>query len=106
MQDRNLLPSFEKTGIDTVVFAMNEDLRGAAIEIATTLRKEGQSVDVVLENKKTKWIFKHADRIKASYVAIIAPDEYEKGEVSIKNLDNGEQVSVEIGSLADWTKNN
>merc|ERR1712226_424792 len=66
LKERNVLPSFDKnTEIDTVVFAMNQDLYNAATKVATTLRKSGQSVDVVLENKKTKWVFKHADRIGA-----------------------------------------
>ena len=102
LKERNILPSFDDTGIDTVVFAMTPDLYGAAVEIATTLRSNGQSVDVVLENKKTKWVFKHADRIKASHVALVAPDEYANGEVSIKELETGEQVSVKVDALAEW----
>jgi len=104
LKDRNILPSFEDAGIDTVVFAMNEELQGAAIEIASLLRMEGQSVDLVLEKKKPKWVFKHADRVKAKNVAFVAPDEYENEEVSIKNLETGEQTSIKIASLAEWVK--
>ena len=104
LKERNILPSFESTGTDSVVFAMNQDLYPVAVSVATTLRKCGQSVDVVLEDKKPKWVFKHSDRIKAKYCVIVAPDEYENGEVSVKDLDSGEQLAIKIDSLSEWAK--
>lgn len=106
LKERNVLPSFDDAGIDSVVFAMTSDLYPSAIQIATTLRKAGQSVDVVLEDKKTKWVFKHADRIQARFVVIVAPEEFEKGEVSVKNLSVGEQNSIRLEKLSEWAKDN
>jgi len=106
LKERDILPSFENTGVDSVVFAMNgqEDLYESAIEIATKLRKGGQNVDIVLQNKKPKWVFKHADRIKSRHVVIIAPDEHANGEVSIKNLELGEQTTVKIDDIEEWAR--
>ena len=106
LKERNVLPSFESTGTDSVVFAMNEDLYPVAVSVASTLRESGQSVDVVLEKKKPKWVFKHSDRIKARYCVIVAPDEYDNGEVSVKDLDSGDQSAIKIDSLSDWAKDN
>jgi len=102
LKERNVLPSFESSDVDTVVFAMRPELYSVAINVASKLRKAGQKVDVVLEKKKPKWVFKHADRICAKYCLIVAPDEYEKQEVSVKNLELGEQTTVKIDALADW----
>jgi histidyl-tRNA synthetase len=102
LKDRDILPSFESTDIDTVVFAMVEDLYPAAVNVAKILREAGQSVDLVLENKKTKWIFKHADRLGAKYCAIIGSDEYANGQVSIKDLRVGVQSTVAIDNLSTW----
>ena len=104
LKERNVLPSFESSGIDSVVFAMKEDLYADAIKIATKLREEGQSVDVILEKKKTKWVFKHSDRIKSRFVVVVAPDEHANGEVSIKTLETGEQSSVKIEDLSSWVE--
>lgn len=104
LKERNVLPSFESSGIDSVVFAMTTDLYGAAVDVATKLRSAGQSVDVVLEPKKTKWVFKHADRLGAKYCVIVAPDEFEKGEVSVKDLMAGEQKTISIDSLTAWVE--
>jgi histidyl-tRNA synthetase len=104
LKERDVLPSFESAGIDTVVFAMNPDLYEEAIMVAKVLRKAGQSVDVILEEKKTKWVFKHADRIKSRFVVIVAPDEIANGEVSIKDLSCGEQNTIKIDTLGQWAK--
>jgi histidyl-tRNA synthetase len=102
LKERNVLPSFVDSGTDTVVFAMPKDLYAAAIQTATALRFAGQSVDVVLEDKKPKWVFKHADRIGARYCVIVGADEYSNGEVAIKNLKVGTQETVRINALAEW----
>ena len=102
LKERNILPSFDESGIDTVVFAMNDDLYKVAIEVASKLRAAGQSVDVILESKKPKWVFKYADRLGAKYCAIIATDEYANGEVSIKDLRLGEQSLVKIDDIDEW----
>eukprot|EP00980_Cylindrotheca_fusiformis_P018770 scaffold6254_cov217-Cylindrotheca_fusiformis.AAC.2 len=102
LKDRDLLPSFEASGVDTVVFAMTEDLYGAALNVASSLREAGQKVDLIMEKKKTKWVFKHADRIGAKYCAIIGNQEFENGEVSIKDLLGGEQNTVSMEGLKDW----
>lgn len=102
LKDRDLLPSFQASGVDSVVFAMNEDLYKASLDVASKLRAAGQKVDLVLEPKKTKWVMKYANRIGAKYCAIIGSQEFENGEVSIKNLEVGEQESVKIAELADW----
>ena len=102
LKERNVLPSFESSGVDTVVFAMRKELYPVAVQVASTLRAAGQSVDVVLEDRKPKWCFKHADRIGAKNCCIVAPQEYENGEVSIKDLDSGEQSAVKIDELAEW----
>ena len=104
LKERNVLPSFESVGIDTVVFAMDPSLYDNAIMVSKILRKAGQSVDVILEDKKTKWVFKHADRIKSRFVAIVAEDELANGEISIKDLSCGEQRSIRIEGLGEWAK--
>ena len=106
LKERNVLPSFDSSGVDTVVFALSPEQYSAAIKVASTLRACGQSVDVILENKKPKWVFKHADRIGARFCAVIGADELEKGEVAIKNLDAGEQTSIKLDSLETWAEEN
>lgn len=104
LKDRGLLPTFETSGFDAVVFAMGEDLYGAAVGVAGTLRAAGRTVDLVLERKKPKWVFKHAARNGARYCVLVAGDEYANGEVAVKDLAAGEQRAVKIDALGEWAE--
>jgi histidyl-tRNA synthetase len=104
LKERNALPCFDKAATDAVVFALSDDLYPTAVQTAQTLREAGWTVDVVLEQKKPKWVFKHADRLGARFCFIVGGDEFEKGQVSVKNLEKGEQESIDIDSLAEWAR--
>jgi histidyl-tRNA synthetase len=98
LKDKGLIPDLGP-GIDDVVFAWSEDLRPAAIQVAGRLRAAGRSVDIVLEKKKPKWAFKHADRAGAKRMIMIAPKEWERGMVSVKDLASGEQIEIAAEEL-------
>ena len=44
--------------VEDLVVVMDEGLRGHAAGIAQRLRRAGRRVDLVLEPKKMKWVFK------------------------------------------------
>ena len=61
-----------------------------------------QQVDLVIEERKMKWIFKHADRTRTPYVVLFAPREAEEGLVRLKCMADGEQEDVKITELASY----
>ena len=65
LQDRGLLPDTSTGQIDVLIAADSPELRNGVISMATKLRAGGFAVDLVLEDKKLKWIFQKADRIRA-----------------------------------------
>ena len=86
-------------GIDDVVISLSPELRNAAMSVATSLRSTGKSVDLVLEDKRLKWAFKHAERSGAQRLVMVMPDEWKEGKVKIKNLESGEEIEVSIDLL-------
>ena len=44
--------------VDDLVVAMNDELRVPATRVATALRSKGRSVDLLLESKRMKQVFK------------------------------------------------
>jgi len=86
-------------GVDDVVIALSPELRNAAMFVATSLRNTGKSVDLVLEDKRLKWAFKHAERSGAQRLVMVMPDEWKEGKVKIKDLETGEEEEVFIESL-------
>lgn len=89
-------------GIDALVFAMEPELQPAAIGAAASLRTAGLSVDLQLEARKTKWGFKHADRIGARYVVLVGAGEAAEGKVAVKNLGTGAQEKVAAAEVGEW----
>jgi histidyl-tRNA synthetase len=69
------------------------------MSVASALRANGRSVDLILEQKKMKWAFKHAERTGAERLVLVMPNEWEEGKVRIKNLFTGEETDVDIDSL-------
>jgi len=98
LSDLDLIPELP-SGVDDIVFAMNEELRGAAMQVANKLRKNGRSVDLILEERKMKWVFKHAERSKAKTLVMVTPNEWEQGKVRIKNLENKTEIDVNLEEI-------
>jgi len=98
---KGLVPDLSASSVQAVVWAMGEDLRPTAMKLASSLRDAGKRVDMVLDSgKKTKWLFKHAERINAKYVVIVGEREAEQGLVRVKCLANGEQTDVPFADIA------
>jgi histidyl-tRNA synthetase len=76
----------------------------ASFKLASELRRAGLNVVCYPEATKLQKQFKYADRIGAKATLVIGPDEMEKGQVAVKNLINGEQVSVARDALVDTLK--
>ena len=98
LKDKGLLPDLASS-VQDVVFAFDETLRPAAIEVAGRLRAAGRSVDLVMERKKMKWAYSHADARGAERMVLVAPSEWDNGEVRIKDLRSGEQANVAVAEL-------
>ncbi len=98
LADRGRLPTLG-AGIDDVVFAFDDKLRSTAMDIAQRLRQAGRAVDLVLEPRKLKWAFKHADRAGARRTVLIAPHEWAQGKVRVRDLRSGAERDVPVGEL-------
>jgi len=92
LKDKGILPSLPKK-IDFVVAAFNPSMQGAAMKTASLMRAGGAKVDLLLEpKKKVTATFDYANRVGARYIVFVAPAEWEKGEVRVKDLRLGEDV--------------
>jgi histidyl-tRNA synthetase len=65
-----------------------------SFKLAGELRRAGLKVVCYPEAAKLQKQFKYADRIGARVTLVLGPDEVENGQVTVKNLANGEQVTV------------
>ena len=86
-----------------LVISMIED-NSKAIEVASVLRNAGINTEVYLENKKIKAKFKYADRLSIPFVITIGETEIETNTVSLKNMNTGEQVQVNLDEAIEIIK--
>ena len=98
LNEKGLVPDLP-SGNQDIVIAIDEDLRSAAMSVATKLRASGRLVDLVLEDKRMKWAFRHAERTGAQRLVMVMPDEWAAGNVRIKELESGEESDVAVGEL-------
>ena len=98
LAEKNLIPELV-SDIDDIVIPLNSDLRNASVMVAASLRNSGRTVDLVLEDKKMKWAFKHAERIGAARLVLLAPDEWSRKMVKIKDLDTGEESEISLNDI-------
>ena len=98
LMEKGLVPDLP-SGNEDIVIAISEDLRSAAMLVASKLRASGRSVDLVLEDKRMKWAFRHAERTGAQRLVMLMPDEWAAGNVRIKDLESGEESDVAVGDL-------
>ncbi|XP_030926876.1 histidine--tRNA ligase, chloroplastic/mitochondrial [Quercus lobata] len=98
LKDRGLLPELSLQ-IENIVCALDVDLQGAAARVASILREQSQTVDLVLESKPLKWVFKRAARINAHRLILVGNSEWQRGMVVVKILSSGEQYEVKLDEL-------
>ncbi|KAK6943859.1 Class II Histidinyl-tRNA synthetase (HisRS)-like catalytic core domain [Dillenia turbinata] len=70
LKEKGLLPDLGLQ-VENIVCSLDPELQGAAARVATMLRGKGQSVDLVLESKSLKWVFKRASRINACRLILV-----------------------------------
>ncbi len=98
LSEKGLVPELI-SGVDDIVLPLNQDLRGIAVKAASSLRSSDRTVDLVLDDKKIKWAFKHAERTGARRLVLIAPDEWSRKMIKVKDLETGEESEVSIEDL-------
>ena len=84
---------------------MIDDLE-VPIKVATSLREKGVNTEIFLNDKKLKAKMKYADKLKIPYVIVIGEDEVKTGELTIKNMETGEQERCVVGAVVEKLKNN
>jgi histidyl-tRNA synthetase len=85
--------------VDDVVAVMDEALRPAACGVAAKLRAAGRSVELLLEPKKMKAVFKAAERCNAQRLLLVGGEEWGRGAVAVKDLTSREQSEVPVDQL-------
>ncbi|HEU4931411.1 MAG TPA: histidine--tRNA ligase [Pyrinomonadaceae bacterium] len=95
MNERNMFPAWlDSSPADVMVTIWNKDSVAESIKLAQELRAAGLRVDLYPEADKLGKQFKYASSLGIPFVAILGPEETQKGQVALKNMQSGEQQEI------------
>ena len=95
MNERNMFPpALQASAVDAMVTLFEGEPVENALQLAAALRAAGLQVELYPEPDKLGKQFKYAASRGIGFVLVMGADERARQQVTIKNLESGEQVSV------------
>jgi histidyl-tRNA synthetase len=88
--------AIERPILDCYIAVQAENAQKALIDLASGMRANGFSVLYDLQGRSMKAQMREADRLKTRYVLILGTDELARGEVTLKNMNTGEQSVLRL----------
>ena len=80
---------------------IGDEARTYAIKLLYELRKQGIRAEIDTRERNLKGQMKYANKVKAAFTAVIGDDEIQSGEITLKNMETGEQIRVKREDLAN-----
>ena len=100
LKEFNRLPELDLQPAKVLITVFDNDSFEQSISLAVMLRKSGINALVFPDAAKLGKQFKFADRLALNFVLVLGPDEIAKGQVQVKNLKDGEQISIPRDDIA------
>jgi histidyl-tRNA synthetase len=88
-----------KDRLDCMVLPADEKAFEECMKIATELRAAGFSVDVDLMGRKLSKALAYANALKVKRVVVVGSKDLSKGQVSLRDMETGEQELVARGEI-------
>eukprot|EP01038_Epipyxis_sp_PR26KG_P005684 gene5684-7846_t len=101
---KNLLPDTRAVGTNILLYAKESKLFNNATDIANELRLKGVSVDLVLDERKTKWVFQRGDKFGINLIVMLTAEDDANSSAVVKSMKNGEQIVVKYDELVEKIK--
>lgn len=97
MDERGMFPPeiAASTPADVMVTVWSEETLAESLRLANELRQNGLRVTLYPDADKLGKQMKYADQIKVPWVCVLGENEITEGKVTIKNMQTGEQQSVD-----------
>lgn len=91
----------ETLNTDVYVLPVSSDVKEKTSEIASKLREEGLLVETDLKGRNVSSQLKYANSIGARKVLILGENDLEKGKITLKDMDSGEERLISLEDITD-----
>jgi histidyl-tRNA synthetase len=104
LTELELFPEDISQNLDVLFVNFGETESEFCMPLVKKIRDNGISVELYPDATKLKKQFKYADDRNVKYTAIVGESEIEKNQVTLKNMETGEQIAVHIDYLIKFLK--
>ncbi|PHR26266.1 MAG: histidine--tRNA ligase [Fluviicola sp.] len=104
LEELNLFPSTVDNRLDVLFVNFGEMEQAHCLKAVRTLRAAGISSEVYPTSAKMQKQMKYANARGVKNVAMLGENEIEEGIIKLKNMDSGEQTSVNVQDLINTLK--
>lgn len=99
LEETKLFPDFSSVSTKILFVNFGEEEALYCLGLAAKLRRDGINAEVFPDNAKMKKQMSYADAKKIPFVALIGSDEMKNGQITLKNMQSGEQSSLTLDEL-------
>ncbi len=103
MEELNLFPEEVHTGTQVLFFNLGEEESKKGFELMQQLRNNNIRCELYHETSKFDKQFKYAEKKNIPYILIIGSKELQENNCTIKNLRTGEQQTVAIDGISNFS---
>ena len=86
--------STDDDNIDLYIVLLDKDKQDFAYKNAVELRRKNLTVELDYLSRSVKAQMREANRFNTKYVLLVGGEEFEKGEVVLKNMNDGNQINI------------
>ncbi len=95
-----------KPKVDVYIAPISDDTRQLSYTIAQNLRSENVKTEIDLSRKKFKKLLSHANNLGVKFTILVGSKDVENNQVTIKNMETGNQELVDIDNILNYIKDN
>ncbi len=88
-------------GLDLYIATIDDESKQAAMKLGRELRKVGLATEMDYLEKSLQGQLGYADRYDARYTAILGPREIENDELTLRDMESGDQVKVSLDNYVE-----
>ena len=92
-------------GIDVYLVSVGKESISRILEVSHLLRRRNISAEIGLEGRSLKSQMRAANKLDAKYVIIVGDDEIEKGVATLRNMQDGQQETVDVQMISGAIEN-
>ncbi len=104
MEDLDLFPPSVRAGVDALFINFGDREAAYCLEWLSRFRESGIKTELYPEAAKMKKQMTYADRNRIPYVILAGEDEIAAGILTLKNMETGEQSSLQPQEIIDRLK--